>query len=350
MSKKARKLETSSPKITTKRKCLDKKLINDVHQTENLFWPEDDEDSFFTVSKLNYEINDKICSLDENNTNLFRSQMTMGSHQEVTLFGTQQNSSGNYKEDTFFYKSVLDTVPTAYEEIIEKRNDNGLSHNHHDDKSFLSVSAVENLISNTPLELFTSPNKNNMTDKTHMQDTATLNMESSNNFHRGTADDSMFNTINLPSEQKGESQKQLKFDDTIFANINIEDLTKDEEKELFAENKQNDAGVQNSQRFLDDVAIFKVPQAPAPIKDKAGQKIKVPQRDTVVSGSQYAVHSDLPNITSLSNLSRLDWDSQAFSDKLENDFPSKGEFFGLPDKVKRMIFEHKGIQRLYGEY
>ncbi|XP_036335802.1 helicase POLQ-like isoform X1 [Rhagoletis pomonella] len=351
MSKNARKLEWCSPKLTAKRKCLDKKRINAVLQTENLFWPEDDEDSFFTASKVNYVINNKINthSLEKNDTNLLCSQMTMGAHQEITLFGTQQNSLklSNFKEDTFFSKSVLDTVMTEYEEIVETKNDSCLPDNCRDDKSVLTVSAVEKLISYTPLELFTSINQNSMTDKTPLEDTALLNMESSNNFHQGRADESIFNTINLHSEQKTESQKQLKFDDTIFANINIEDLTKDEDKELFVENIQDDAGVQNSQRFLDDVAIFKVPHAPAPISCKAGQKIKVPQRDNFVSGSQYTVHSHLSNITSIANLSRLDWDSQAFSDKIENDFPSKGAFFGLPDKVKRMIFEYKGIQSLY---
>ncbi|XP_011195751.1 helicase POLQ-like isoform X2 [Zeugodacus cucurbitae] len=197
------------------------------------------------------------------------------------------------------------------------------------------------MLNDTPLELFGSPNTDQNTNKSPVKNVTTINTDNSNNFH---IDDSIFNTINLHSEQINESQKQLKIDDTFFANIKIEDLTKDEETELFADVNVDTEGVQNSQRFLNDVAIFKVPHAPAPIKHKLNNE---ETQNNVITGSQYMVNNELPNTTVLSNLSRLDWDSQVFSDKLENNFPNKGDFFGLPDRVKQMIFTHKGIPNLY---
>ncbi|XP_053952695.1 helicase POLQ-like isoform X2 [Anastrepha ludens] len=349
MSKKVRKVQWSSPELTTKRKCL-----GTVHQTQNLFWPEDEEDSFFTVSKLNSVINDKICTniLGEKNSsdftslerdsNLFCSQTALGVNQEQQVSGTQQNNISqlsNFNEETFLSKSVLDNIMTGCNKTIQNKN------YENDDKSFLTISAVEHLLSDTPLVLFSSPNEGNDIDKNQLKDTAPLDVENACNFHHNTADDGMFNTINLHTEQEDESQKQLKIDDTLFANINIEeDLTKDDDRELFTEVIAHDTEIQNSQRFLDDLAIFKVPRMVQPIENKSNT---LQERDGVMRGSQYVVHSDLVNTTALSNLSRLDWDSQAFSDKFENDFPSKGDFFGLPEKVKQMIFQHKGIQNLY---
>lgn len=355
MSKNVRKVKWGSPEIT-KRKCLNTNFKNSVHQTENLFVSDEEEDSFFTVSKLNSANNYKdasnvlevesnsVLQTLENDTSLFCAQLTMDINRESTLLALQTNSSfqiSNFKEDTFLSKSVLDNVMSNCKESIqyEIETDRLFSNTTTDN---LTVSAMENLLNETPLELFGSPNNHPSIDKSPGKNAIIINTDNSNNFH---VDDSIFNTINLHSEQIDGSQRQLKIDDTFVENIKIEDLTKDEENELFTDLIVDTVGVQNSQRFLNDVAIFKIPNAPPPIKRKVNNEETT---DTVISASQYMVNNDLANTTVLTNLSRLDWDSQVFSDKLENNFPSKGDFFGLPDRVKQMIFAHKGIQNLYG--
>ncbi|XP_039964616.1 helicase POLQ-like [Bactrocera tryoni] len=355
MSKNARKVKWGSPELTTKRKCLNTNFKNNVHQTENLFVSDEEEDSFFTVSKLNSAKNYKdvsnvlenesnsVLQTLENDTSLFCAQLTMDINRESTLLAVQRNSSfqnNDFKEDTFLSKSVLDNVMSNCKESMQPENEtNRLFSNTTTDN--LTVSAVENLLNETPLELFGSPNEHSGTNEPPVRNATLINTDNSNNFH---VDDSIFNTINLHSEQIDESQRQLKIDDTFFANIKIEDLTKDEENEVFTDLMVDTESVQNSQRFLNDVAIFKVPHALPPIKRKINTEETT---NTIIPASQYMVNNDFANATVLTNLSRLDWDSQVFSDKLENNFPSKGDFFGLPDRVKQMIFAHKGIQNLY---
>lgn len=356
MSKNVRKVKWSSPEITIKRKCLNKNLMDGVHETENLFLSDEEEDSFFTVSKLNTgknyegasnvledESNSVLLSL-ENDISLFCAQMTKDVNRDSTLFAAQLHSSSqisDFKEDTFLSKSVLDNVMSNCKGSIQSENKTNCLFSETATDN-LTVSAMEKLLNDTPLELFGSPNKNSNTVKSPVKNVTIIKRDNSNNFH---VDDSIFNTINLHSEQISESQRQLKIDDTFFANIKIEDLTRDEEKEVFTDLIIDTEGVQNSQRFLNDVAIFKVPHAAPPIEFEVNNEENT---DTVVSTSQYMVSNDFPNTTVLSNLSRLDWDSQVFSDKLKNNFPSKGDFFGLPDRVKQMIFTHKGIKNLYG--
>lgn len=355
MSKNVRKAQWESPEVTSKRKRLDTNSSSAIHQTENLFWPEEEEDSFFTVSKLNSATDWKLSADHVENenasvlrslvsdTSLFCAHTIMDANQKPTIFETEPSSSfqlSNFKDDTFLSKTILDDAMSSCKYKIHCHGTTNLLSTTTTDKSFLTVSTVENLFNDTPLELFSSPNKNSIVNKSLNKDSTQFSTEKSKNFNDDDADDSIFNTINLHSEQVDDSPKQLKIDDSIFANINIDDLTKVDGKDIFTQRVIDEVGVQNSQRFLEDVAIFKVPDVP-------------PQITTVTESdlcsSQYAIHSDLPNTTVLTNLSRLDWDSQVFSDKLEIEFPSKGDFFGLPDKVKRMIFEHKGIKSLYGE-
>ncbi|XP_020715008.1 helicase POLQ-like isoform X1 [Ceratitis capitata] len=345
MSKNVRKAQWESPEVTSKRKRLDTNSSSAIHQTENLFWPEEEEDSFFTVSKLNSATDWKLSAdhVENENASVLRSLES-----DTSLFCAHTPSSSfqlsNFKDDTFLSKTILDDAMSSCKYKIHCHGTTNLLSTTTTDKSFLTVSTVENLFNDTPLELFSSPNKNSIVNKSLNKDSTQFSTEKSKNFNDDDADDSIFNTINLHSEQVDDSPKQLKIDDSIFANIKIDDLTKVDGKDIFTQRVIDEVGVQNSQRFLEDVAIFKVPDVPPPIK-KNFSATTVTESD--LCSSQYAIHSDLPNTTVLTNLSRLDWDSQVFSDKLENEFPSKGDFFGLPDKVKRMIFEHKGIKSLY---
>ncbi|XP_067645253.1 helicase POLQ-like [Eurosta solidaginis] len=347
MSKKVRKIQWSPQKLTAKRKCVDRKRIS-VLQTENLFDSEEDEVSFFTVSKLNTIQNDRIIvdfgNLESDNT-LFRSQIDLDENKEINqqTTNTQFNS---FDENTFLTKSLLDNVMVECRETSQVNSiKKETSADSEQDKSCLTETALETLLNDTPLELFSSPNGTCNLDKIELKEPLLKTENAANSFQQNNADDSIFNTINLHSEQNDESQKQLKIDDT-FANINIEYFQKDDKNVALTDVVSHDVELQNSQRFLDDIAIFKVPQAP-PVPKPQNNSYKSKQAYNYVGGTQYAVHSNLEYSKTLSNLSRLDWDSQIFADKLQSDFPSKGDFFGLPDKVKKMIFEHKGIEKLY---
>ncbi|XP_061402478.1 helicase POLQ-like [Musca vetustissima] len=213
-----------------------------------------------------------------------------------------------------------------------------------------------------------------------------------NSFFHNDNDDSLFSDIVLPQESEGvhsnvggtpidpvlpTSDAGILGDDTLFSEIDVDQLVADdnckketttqttsktmEEPDLFNDDDfpLDEMLMQGTQKFLADVA-FKIPKPP----DGGGngqQPINKTQRnvDCYVAGTQYETRKEIQNRTvnplqqthinrEIENLSNISWNADDFNEEEpKEDFPCKGDFYGLPDRVKRMIFETKNIKSLY---
>ncbi|XP_032574102.1 helicase POLQ-like isoform X2 [Drosophila sechellia] len=140
--------------------------------------------------------------------------------------------------------------------------------------------------------------------------------------------------------------------DELFKKINLYDLSIAEMEDIFhGADDFSEPMVQNTQLFL-DAMTFKKPKTPEKLlaapKDDSMSFISKSVKEGL-QGTQYVTCEELKN---QSLLDPVNWETQAFADFEKNNqvidkFPSKGEFYGLPDKVKKMILEHKGIKSLY---
>ncbi|XP_065359791.1 helicase POLQ-like [Calliphora vicina] len=223
---------------------------------------------------------------------------------------------------------------------------------------------------------------------------------SSHQFYDDHADDSLFTDIVLENEplSSGENiggtpmiqilpNTDIAGDDTLFSEINLDELVaiesdkivenveliptqsgrttvavnkaQDELDDLFKDDFPIEEVAQCTQKFLNDVA-FKVPQTIAAANET--QKIYKLPIDGCIQGTQYETREEIQNRTThplhqtyiaeanrteLHHLSNINWDSQMFEHEVIEDYPCKGDFYGLPEKVKQMIFNHKGIKSLY---
>ncbi|ALC43373.1 mus301 [Drosophila busckii] len=220
-------------------------------------------------------------------------------------------------------------------------------------------------------------------------ETAPFNSQASDNFQKSDSDDALFRDIPLSSP------------DTLansFEEIDLYNLSRNEIDDIFhGAEDYSEPAAQNTQAFMD--TIFKIPKTPErtliapPLGIKDESFISKSILEGIVQGTQYEtceqlrdrsmpqtqqepenvdnmdwksqtfadfqVKSETPILTSnelheklkVENVDNLDWDSQAFADfQIKNEvpsLPSKGSFYGLPEKVKQLIFEHKGINSLY---
>ncbi|XP_022231027.2 helicase POLQ-like [Drosophila obscura] len=221
-----------------------------------------------------------------------------------------------------------------------------------DEESFFSNAKLEDLVSGRN-ELF-----------------GTQAQTSDKPLQRSGSDDGLFADISSPSTQRAEqeqghgtdnaSTKENQIDlaveadaGTLFKQINLHDLSIAEMEDIFHGAEDfSEPIVQNTQLFLDAVA-FKVPNPKSP--EKAEKSLAAVKDESMcaieglVHGTQYATCEELKN---QSILDPINWETQAFADfeqksLAQDNFPSKGDFYGLPDKVKKMILEHKGIKSLY---
>ena len=228
--------------------------------------------------------------------------------------------------------------------------------------------------------------------------------QNKNQFYDDNADDDLFTDIELPhgTPSSGENvggtpmtqilpntNGDIVGDETLFSEINLDELvdsgkppkpievnqqnveiapsgktvfikTESDIDDLFKDDFSLEELEQGSQKFLNDVA-FKLP--PAAALNETEKIFKLPI-DGCVQGTQYETRLEIQNRTMhplqqtnvieshcslLQNLTHLNWETQIFEPEIAEDYPCKGDFYGLPDKVKNMIFEHKGIKSLYGK-
>ncbi|KAH8365770.1 hypothetical protein KR093_004238, partial [Drosophila rubida] len=175
-------------------------------------------------------------------------------------------------------------------------------------------------------------------------------------------DDSLFGDMSLPSTAEPRSETVPTYPtENSFKEINMTDLTMAEMEDIFCDADDN-VDVQNTQLFLDAMPLVSKSQENRQSEKSLSQSMSFISKsilDGIVCGSQYETYESLKDramletsCNELAELDPLDWQTQAFS-TLENKsqhcytFPSKGNFYGLPDKVKKLIFEHKGIDSLY---
>lgn len=199
------------------------------------------------------------------------------------------------------------------------------------------------------------------------------------------------NNINTPSTSKVKTITSYEIDvnDTLFMDINLENIVQNVDHKICSDTNRNiemiedrnnnghkslaDNFIHNSQQlFLDDVS-FKKPLCKnakfpkqlnddkAGINDRSFANVSMISIDNGnISGSQYQTRAEIqmekensvnnqlyPHQQDLKNLSALSWsESQIF----EVDWNEQDDFYGLPNKVKDIMFEHKGINSLYGSY
>uniref|UniRef100_A0A1I8M9D2 Helicase POLQ-like n=1 Tax=Musca domestica TaxID=7370 RepID=A0A1I8M9D2_MUSDO len=227
---------------------------------------------------------------------------------------------------------------------------------------------------------------------THRQQGANKPADLKNNDSFFNNDNSLFSDIVLPHESEGvhsnvggtpinpilpTSDTGILGDDTLFSEIDVDQIVAGEnykaddnsERQVQPGNSktmkeadifENDDFpleellMQGTQKFLADVA-FKVPKPP----DGGGNNNCKTQTnvDCYIAGTQYETRQEIQNRTlnpeqqghrlntELRHINR-DADENLREQPLE-DFPCMGDFYGLPDRVKRMIFETKGIKTLY---
>uniref|UniRef100_A0A1A9WCV6 Helicase POLQ-like n=1 Tax=Glossina brevipalpis TaxID=37001 RepID=A0A1A9WCV6_9MUSC len=189
------------------------------------------------------------------------------------------------------------------------------------------------------------------------------------------ANDSLFNSMLIPAcdntstnETATPLPQVLRSDidgnDTLFTEINLNELLEqnDDNRQMEPMESSVEDVLQNTQRFLNDVA-FKVPKPITDLRKVAKEEntfIAKSNVNTFVQGTQYETREEIQNRTmtveankihssinqQLEGLSGLNWETQIFAE-VADVVPSKGNFYGLPEKVKQMIFEHKGIKNLY---
>ncbi|XP_055856118.1 helicase POLQ-like isoform X1 [Episyrphus balteatus] len=211
-----------------------------------------------------------------------------------------------------------------------------------DEDSFLSDIKLSNELneSKTQQDLFTNDGHDSLFSDIKIDDMAG---PSSNNDDETLKefDDSLFKDIEPPCNAFRQSEDLMKyFDDDIVEDLNV----------------------QNTQKFLDDIA-FKVPKQPVTLGLKEQLSSSIAHHfdmTNFMQGTQYETREEIKNRTiggaavgssfrqDEQHLSAINWETQGFpEDQPIDEFPSRGDFYGLPGNVKKMIFEHKGIKSLY---
>lgn len=187
--------------------------------------------------------------------------------------------------------------------------------------------------------------------------------QSSSIFRQMEADDSLFSDISIASPRNSNDEMNQEEQQCINA-INMSEFSIVGVEDIFHDaDEYANSDVQSTQLFLDAL-----PPEKKQITRMTDESIFMSQSmsfisksilEGIVQGTQYETYETLKNRSMLQNqndlagLDDLDWQTQAFpefeSTKNDYSFPSKGDFYGLPEQVKNLIFEHKGINSLYGK-
>lgn len=143
-------------------------------------------------------------------------------------------------------------------------------------------------------------------------------------------DDSIFNEL----AEKTCVKELLEFNDTF-------EIPND-----FKEEKVEDA-FQGTEKFFDDIKV-----------DFNESEFREFQFSQIVEGTSYETSEDIKQSQEFKipptpkGFSQICWQTQVFEEesKSKGIFVSQGPFYGLPEKVEKLIYTSKGIKSLYGEF
>lgn len=305
MSKNSRTREESSSnyaQINKKRKCGGSSNRTLIEPSESVLWPET-EDSFFTDAKIDKLLAANKSPAPNKNHKFFEDNADDSLFSDIVLPHESESGEGNVGATP-----LVQVLPSTDSE-------NGIVG---DDTLFSEIN-IDQLLAggSTKPDAIIVPNE-----------------EGGNLFN----DDRFINDGNGPKQESK--------------------ICKTLDEDMFKDDFPTEDLLQCTQKFLDDVA-FKVPK-PRNVKQTQIMEHTRANVDTCIQGTQYETREEIKNrtinplnetrvIRETENLSRFNWETQIFTKDVVEDYPCKGEFYGLPDRVKRMIFESKGIKSLYGE-
>ena len=136
-------------------------------------------------------------------------------------------------------------------------------------------------------------------------------------------------------------------DDSLFSEINVADHPSTP-LEVFPP-QNTDFPIQCTQQFLNDLNSSFVPPCDTNVLDYTNFfcETQYTTSEEIQSNSLLRNQTTTVKEEELGQLSDSFWQTQLFPEEIDESFRN-GQFFGLPQSVQQLIYEHKDIKNLYG--